>query len=66
MGGGGGVTGAEFKALIPDTGTVYIDGLPIESSDVEIDEAGDTLIMSPEEDEDEGEFESEEDEDDDE
>jgi hypothetical protein len=56
------MTGAEFKALIPDTGTVYIDGLPIETSDVEIDEEGDILIMSPEED-DEGEFEDDEDED---
>jgi hypothetical protein len=57
------MTGAEFKALIPDTGTVYIDGSPIQSSDVEIDEEGDILIMAPEED-DEGEFESEDDEED--
>jgi hypothetical protein len=45
------MTGAEFKALIPDTGKVYVDGFPIEPDDVEIDQDGDVLIASPEADE---------------
>lgn len=57
------MTGAEFKALIPDTGKVYVMGYPVKSGDVQIDNDGDVLIdVEPEEDE----FEDEEDEEDEE
>lgn len=49
------MTGAEFKALIPDTGKVYVMGVLLEAGDCEIDSEGDIIIDISEDDDDEEE-----------
>lgn len=42
------MSGAELKALIPDTAVVYIEGVELMAEDVEVDGDGDFQIMVPE------------------
>ena len=54
------MTGAEFKAMIPDNATIYVDGSEIFAEDVDIDKDGDVHVYTA--DEEEKEFEDEDDE----
>lgn len=57
------MTGAEFKALIPDNAPcVWVGTCPVEAGDVVVDKDGDIMIAAFEDDEDEIEGEESEDE----